>query len=57
LKWPVFRKEKDPTFRDPRGLSNELTQFTNDLPTGQHRLRRSHLTVKNEDPAGAGLPT
>jgi hypothetical protein len=34
-----------------------MNSITNDLSTGQDRLRRSHLTVKSEDPAGAGLPT
>jgi hypothetical protein len=38
------------------GLAMNLTPITNDLSIGQHRLRRCHLTVKSEDPAGAGLP-
>jgi hypothetical protein len=36
------------------GLAMNLPSITNDLSNGQHRLRRCHLTVKNEDPAGAG---
>jgi hypothetical protein len=39
------------------GLSNTLTSITNDLSIRQHRLRRRYPTVKNEDPAAAGLPT
>jgi hypothetical protein len=51
----LSRKERDPTFRDPRGLNNELT-LDYQRSTGQHRLRRWHMTVKSEDPAVAGLP-
>jgi hypothetical protein len=34
------------------GLAMNLPSITNDLSTGQHRLRPCHLTVKTEDPAG-----